>query len=176
MRVAYQRSQDLHTLTAAAIRGCAPAAVTKADRQLAKALNFGLIYGMGAPRLREHAFTQYAVTLTGVEAARFKARFLETYPGIRAWHRSQPDGAIETRTRAGRRRLAVKNYTETTRLYVRPSLGHVKLARLEPTHIQALYSGLASRELVRTPALAHAVLHRACRIGVLWGWLGANSL
>ncbi len=68
----------------------------------------------------------------------------------------------------------VVDYVETSRLYIRPSLGHVKLARLEPTHIQALYSELASRELVRAPALAHAVLHRACRIGVLWGWLGAN--
>ena len=41
---------DLHRLTAARVLGRAPETVTSADRQLAKALNFGLLYGMGATR------------------------------------------------------------------------------------------------------------------------------
>jgi integrase len=68
----------------------------------------------------------------------------------------------------------VVGYEDTARWYIRPTLGQVKLSRLEPAHVQGLYSLLASRRLIRTPAQAHAVLHRACRLGVLWGWLGRN--
>jgi hypothetical protein len=38
----------------------------------------------------------------------------------------------------------VKNYRETARLYLRPIVGAVKLARLEPSHVQGLYGALRS--------------------------------
>jgi integrase len=66
------------------------------------------------------------------------------------------------------------NYDETASRYIRPELGHIKLSRLDPTAIQSLYSRLSGRGLTRVPAYTHAVLHRACRLGVLWGWLGQN--
>jgi DNA polymerase-1 len=50
MIAAFERGEDLHTLTARAVRGTTD--VTKQDRQAAKAINFGLVYGMGAERLR----------------------------------------------------------------------------------------------------------------------------
>ena len=43
---AYLRGEDLHSITAKNVLGIHE--VTKEDRQLAKALNFGLLYGMGA--------------------------------------------------------------------------------------------------------------------------------
>ena len=46
MLAAYRAREDLHTLTARTLLG--KAEVTKADRQLAKAVNFGLLYGQGA--------------------------------------------------------------------------------------------------------------------------------
>jgi len=112
MLAAYQRGEDLHTRTAAAVLGVAPAAVTKDQRQLAKALNFGLLYGMGAARLREHAATQYGVHLSEQDAAAFRGKFFAAYPGLRRWHQRQPAGTVETRTLAGRRRLAVERFTE----------------------------------------------------------------
>jgi DNA polymerase-1 len=89
--------------------------VTKQDRQLAKALNFGLLYGMGAQRLRDHAKTQYGVELAEEEASDYRAAFFRTYPGLAQWH--QRTGAtgqnlVDTRTLAGRRRLDVKSFTE----------------------------------------------------------------
>jgi DNA polymerase-1 len=110
MLAAYQRGDDLHTLTARLVLG--RETVTKADRQAAKALNFGLIYGMGAATLRQHAATAYGVQLTDDDAQRFRTAFFQAYPGLRAWHRSQPDGSIETRTLAGRRRQHVERFTE----------------------------------------------------------------
>jgi integrase len=68
----------------------------------------------------------------------------------------------------------IATYEEVARRYVRPTLGGVKLARLEPTHVQALYTDLADRKLARAPSQVHTVLHRAFRVGVLWGWLDAN--
>ena len=79
MQEAFRAGEDLHTTTARAVLGREP---TKDDRQLAKALNFGLLYGMGAERLRIYAQDEYGVTLSEAEAARFRQRFFQTYPGL----------------------------------------------------------------------------------------------
>ena len=107
----------MHRLTAARVLGRAPETVTSADRQLAKALNFGLLYGMGATRLREYAFTNYKVSLTESEAQQHRGTFFQLYPALRQWHRAtgaalQQSQAIETRTLAQRRRVDVAKYTE----------------------------------------------------------------
>jgi DNA polymerase I len=113
---AYQAGADVHVRTAAALMNVPEEQVTKAQRQLAKACDFGLLYGMGAPRLRDYAATAYGVTLSEVEAQTFREKFFQAYPGLRRWHRGQPDRAIETRTLAGRRRLGVTNFVDKLNL------------------------------------------------------------
>lgn len=112
MLAAYRDGKDLHTETAKAILG--KAEVTKSDRQLAKALNFGLLYGMGAARLAEYARTNYGVVLTNSEATAHRDKFFATYHGLAAWHRRSVGGhrAVSTRTPLGRRRAGVTSYTE----------------------------------------------------------------
>lgn len=100
---AFQRGEDLHALTAKLVTGKPEPA--RADRQLAKALNFGLLYGLGAEGLRTYARSGYGVELSTQEAAKLRERFFQSYPGLRAWHRSQPEGLSEVRTLTGRRRL-----------------------------------------------------------------------
>jgi DNA polymerase-1 len=110
---AYQRSEDLHTRTARMVLGKHD--VTKQDRQLAKALNFGLLYGMGSARLRDYARTEYGIALTKSEACAYRAAFFRTYPGLAAWHRKAGATgytAMDTRTLAGRRRVNVQRFTE----------------------------------------------------------------
>jgi DNA polymerase I-like protein with 3'-5' exonuclease and polymerase domains len=107
---AFRAGEDLHALTARAVTG--KAEVTKADRQLAKCLNFGLLYGMGARGLADYARANYGLSLTPAQAAVHRARFFQTYPGLRGWHRSVGDGSVETSTLTGRRRLAVTKFTE----------------------------------------------------------------
>lgn len=111
---AYSEGQDLHILTAHLVLGKSLETVTKSDRQSAKALNFGLVYGMGAERFRDYAALDYGVHLTLEEAMQFKEKFFDTYQGIRRWHSNQPRSETETRTMSGRRRLAVKKFTEKT--------------------------------------------------------------
>jgi DNA polymerase-1 len=103
---AFRSGRDLHRLTAQALLGKAD--VTRQDRQLAKAVAFGLLYGMGAPGLRDYALQSYGVAITLDEAARHKRTFFRTYPGLAKWHRDTKAARAtqtETRTLGGRRRL-----------------------------------------------------------------------
>ncbi|MEE4210806.1 MAG: DNA polymerase [Parvularcula sp.] len=106
---AYKAGADLHRQTAALVLNKDPETVTKDDRQLAKAVNFGLLYGQTAPGLVRYAKTSYGVTLTEQEAERIRRRFFRAYEGLARWHaqtrRLASDNLKETRTRMGRRRL-----------------------------------------------------------------------
>jgi DNA polymerase I len=56
------------------------------DRKLARTVNFGLLYGMGAKGLRVYAFKSYGVGMNLEEAALYRRSFFETYPGLKGWH------------------------------------------------------------------------------------------
>jgi DNA polymerase I-like protein with 3'-5' exonuclease and polymerase domains len=107
---AYRRGDDLHTITARNVLGIAD--VTREHRQLAKALNFGLLYGMGGRGFRQYAKGQYGLDLSEAEAHRYRAAFFKSYPGLAAWHHSISQAPIDTRTLAGRRRRNVARFTE----------------------------------------------------------------
>jgi DNA polymerase I-like protein with 3'-5' exonuclease and polymerase domains len=116
---AYARGEDLHTLTARQILGTTD--VTKADRQLAKAVNFGLLYGMGARGFRRYARSHYGVELTEAQAQQYRRAFFTAYPALRRWHNAvgrTQDQPIETRTLAGRRCRNVARFTEKLNLGV----------------------------------------------------------
>jgi len=114
MLSAYTEGRDLHTLTARSLTGREE--VTKDDRKLAKAVNFGLLYGMGAKGLQSYALRSYGVEMSPEEASLYHRRFFETYPGLKRWHdnerRSWRRGDSETRTLTGRRRRDVQKLTD----------------------------------------------------------------
>ena len=79
--------------------------MTVEDRQSAKAVNFGLIYAMGAEGLRGYAKVVYDVDMSLEEARRFRSMFFQSYPGIAAWHRSMSSNtSVEAKTLSGRKR------------------------------------------------------------------------
>jgi DNA polymerase I-like protein with 3'-5' exonuclease and polymerase domains len=101
---AYRRGLDLHTLTARRVLGVEQ--VTKEDRKVAKALNFGLLYGMGVGGFRRYAKAQYGLDLDDETTKRYIDGFFAAYPGLKRWHRRVYNtNAAETRTLAGRRSL-----------------------------------------------------------------------
>lgn len=102
---AYNSGQDLHALTASLMANKDITEVTKAERQAAKAVNFGLIYAMGARGLQSYAKTVYGVSMSLEEAETFRDRFFKAYNGIAAWHANMKRAAniTETRTLIGRR-------------------------------------------------------------------------
>jgi DNA polymerase-1 len=104
MLQAYQSGEDLHTLTAKGITG--KEEVSKADRQTAKAVNFGLLFGLGANGLRSYAAAEYGLELTTAQAEEYRRRFFETYPNLKRWHnRERSSSAKECRTILGRHRI-----------------------------------------------------------------------
>jgi DNA polymerase-1 len=114
MLSAYTEGRDLHTLTAQSLIGRED--VNKDDRKLAKAVNFGLLYGMGAKGLQSYALKSYRVEMSLEEASLYRKRFFETYPGLKRWHdcerRAWQRGETETRTLTGRRRRDVEKLTD----------------------------------------------------------------
>lgn len=84
---AYREQEDLHKLTASLVTQKKLEAVTKEDRQSAKAVNFGLVFGMGAKGLQSYAAETYGTVMSLEEAELFKKRFFEGYRGVDRWHR-----------------------------------------------------------------------------------------
>ena len=116
MIAAFINGLDVHTVTAAKIFGVAESAVTPQLRSRAKAVNFGIIYGMGPQRL---------AATTGVslgEAKAFIQRYFEVYPAITTYTQSLIASARATGycvTMLGRRRpipeLSDKNQANQSR-------------------------------------------------------------
>lgn len=115
MLEAYRAGLDLHTLTARRVLG--KEEVTREDRQLAKSLNFGLLYGMAARGFQTYAQANYGLALTEPQAIKYRRAFFKAYPGLAAWHRRvKAAHAPETRTLSGRRRLLRHEDADTIRL------------------------------------------------------------
>jgi DNA polymerase I-like protein with 3'-5' exonuclease and polymerase domains len=104
---AYQNGHDLHRLTASLVAQKSMEEVTREERQSAKAINFGLIFGMGEEGLQKYARNTYGVNMTREQARFFRNRFFQVYQGITRWHEATIRGnnTRETRTIIGRRRL-----------------------------------------------------------------------
>jgi DNA polymerase-1 len=74
---AFKQGEDIHRRTAATVWGREPEAVTAEERRAAKAVNFGVIYGMGPHGLAE------GTGLSLSEAKEFIRKYFEAYPEIR---------------------------------------------------------------------------------------------
>lgn len=91
LTAAYERGDDVHILTAAAINGIEPAEVTKEQRASAKPVNFGSIYGMSAKGLSAAAWAGYGIELAEADAKLALDRFFAKYSGLRRWMRRHAD-------------------------------------------------------------------------------------
>ena len=76
---AFRRGQDIHTRTAAEIHGVPMDQVTPEMRRSAKAVNFGIVYGISGFGLARNAH------ITRREADGFIRTYFERYPGVRAF-------------------------------------------------------------------------------------------
>ena len=79
LKQAFHEGQDIHALTAAQLFGIAPDEVDPAMRRKAKAINFGIIYGISAFGLGRQ------LGMPGEEAAAYMQTYFERYPGIQEY-------------------------------------------------------------------------------------------
>jgi len=74
---AYRTNQDIHTLTAAEVFGVDPATMDKETRNRAKAVNFGIVYGISPFGLAAQ------LGIDQREARTYIERYFERYSGVR---------------------------------------------------------------------------------------------
>ncbi|HIC97020.1 MAG TPA: bifunctional 3'-5' exonuclease/DNA polymerase, partial [Aquificaceae bacterium] len=103
---AFREGKDLHKYTASLVLEKAEEEVSKEERQLAKAMNFGLIYGISARGLSAYARGSYGVELSLSAAEVFRERFFKFFPSFKRWHdnvkKKLREGEIRDTTLLGR--------------------------------------------------------------------------
>ena len=101
MMDAFRKGQDIHTRTAAEVCGVMMEEVTPSMRSSAKAVNFGLVYGISEFGLSRN------IGISRREAADFIARYFARYPGIKKYMDDSVKAGYENGyavTMSGRRR------------------------------------------------------------------------
>jgi len=144
---AFSEGQDVHRATAAEVFGVAPEQVTTDLRRSAKAINFGLIYGMSAFGLAQQ------LGLSRSQAQSYIDLYFTRYPGVKNYMDSIREQARE------------QGYVETLfgrRLYL-PEINSRNAARrqyAERTAINAPMQGTAADIIKRAMLAADEWLYR----------------
>ena len=101
MQQAFRSGMDIHTVTASQVFGVAPEDVTALQRRHAKAVNFGIVYGISEFSLAED------IGVSRYEAKNYIDSYLTNYVGVRRYMKSVVEDARNigyTQTLYGRRR------------------------------------------------------------------------
>lgn len=101
MIAAFKQGEDIHTTTAAQVFGLPELMVTPLMRSQAKAVNFGIVYGIGAFSLSQD------IGVSVAEADRYIKGYLDTYSGVKKYMEETIKFARENgyvKTLFGRRR------------------------------------------------------------------------
>ena len=101
MQKAFIDGEDIHTVTASQVFGVAPEEVTALQRRHAKAVNFGIVYGISEYSLSED------IGVSFYEAKEYIENYLANYSGVRKYMKQVVADAREsgfTQTLFGRKR------------------------------------------------------------------------
>ncbi|MDR2615959.1 MAG: DNA polymerase I [Oscillospiraceae bacterium] len=157
MTEAFRTGEDIHTVTAARVFGVAPEEITPLLRSRAKAVNFGIVYGISAFSLSRD------IGVSVAEAREYIDSYLERFSGVRAYmtdivERARRDGYVSTLY--GRRRYLpellsrdhnVRSFGERVALNM-PIQGTaadiIKIAMVK-THARLLREGASSKLILQ---------------------------
>jgi len=137
---AFERGEDVHRATAAEVFSVAPEQVSNDQRRHAKAINFGLIYGMSAFGLARQ------IKVDRKAAQQYIDRYFERYPGVKEYMENTRQQAHDT------------GFVETVfgrRLYLPEinSSNHLRRQYAERTAINAPMQGTAA-DLIKKAMLS----------------------
>ena len=95
MQAAFRSGADFHTVTASRVFHVPPEEVTPEMRRRAKAVNFGIVYGISAFSLAQD------IGVSVAEAKAYMERYFETYQGVRQYMtdvvaKAEQDGYVQT--------------------------------------------------------------------------------
>jgi len=153
---AFKSGADLHKVTAAQVFGVSADQVTKEQRDFAKRLNFGVVYGIGAQRFS-------IMTGLGVsDAEDVLRRYFATYKKLDAYLRDSANRAVdEKQARTGSGRLVKFNYDPSDRQQVSMTQRNGKNAPIQGTSADILKRALRllNDELRGTSAQIVNIIH-----------------
>jgi DNA polymerase I-like protein with 3'-5' exonuclease and polymerase domains len=153
---AFNSGADLHRVTAAQVFNVLPDQVTKEQRDFAKRLNFGVVYGIGAQRF------SMMTGLSVSDAEDVLRRYFATYRKLDAYLRESANRAVsdkEARTASGR--LVKFNYDPADRQQVSMTQRNGKNAPIQGTSADILKRALRllNDELQTTSAQIVNIIH-----------------
>jgi len=155
MQKAFEKDEDLHRLTASKAFSVQLSKVSKEQRTAAKAINFGLIYGMSPKGLVSY-LKSFGTEISLDEAKHFHAAFFKLYGNYRPYHSMlwkradrefRVNGEVLLRTQSGR----VRRLTEDDMRYKSlqdPSKKRPKKTVVYNTPVQSLASDGLKQSLV----------------------------
>jgi DNA polymerase-1 len=153
---AFRSGADLHKVTAAQVFGVSADQVTKEQRDFAKRLNFGVVYGIGAQRFS-------MMTGLGVsDAEDVLRRYFATYKKLDAYLRESANRAVsDKQARTGSGRLVKFNYDPSDRQQISMTQRNGKNAPIQGTSADILKRALRllSDELRTTSAKIVNIIH-----------------
>jgi len=153
---AFRSCADLHKVTAAQVFGVSTDQVTKEQRDFAKRLNFGVVYGIGAQRFS-------MMTGLGVsDAEDVLRRYFATYKRLDAYLRESANRAVSDKeARTGSGRLVKFNYDPSDRQQVSMTQRNGKNAPIQGTSADILKRALRllNDELRTTSAKIVNIIH-----------------
>jgi len=134
---AFNSGADLHRVTAAQVFNVSQDQVTKEQRDFAKRLNFGVVYGIGAQRFS--MMTGLSVT----EAEDVLRRYFTTYRGLDAYLRESANRAVsEKQARTASGRLVRFNFDASDRQQISMTQRNGKNAPIQGTSADILKRAL----------------------------------
>ncbi|MBD5553266.1 MAG: DNA polymerase I [Desulfovibrio sp.] len=139
---AFKQGEDIHSRTAALIFESAASEISPDQRRMAKTINFGLLYGMGARKLAQE------LKISAAQAKDFIDRYFAALSGLRAFYDEILRGARArgyVRTMAGRKRWLPGIHSENGQA----------LAQAERQAINAVIQGTAA-DIMKLAMLAVA--------------------
>ena len=153
---AFNSGADLHRVTAAQVFNTGLDQVTKEQRDFAKRLNFGVVYGIGAQRF---------ALMTGLsvsEAENVLRRYFGTYSGLDSYLREAASRAVsERQARTGSGRLVRFRYDENDRQQVSMTQRNGKNTPIQGTSADILKRALRllKDDLATTNAQIVNIIH-----------------
>jgi DNA polymerase I-like protein with 3'-5' exonuclease and polymerase domains len=153
---AFRSGADLHRVTAAQVFGVSQDQVTKEQRDFAKRLNFGVVYGIGAQRF------SMMTGLSVSEAEDVLRRYFATYRGLDRFLRESASRAVsEKQARTGSGRLVRFNFDPADRQQVSMTQRNGKNAPIQGTSADILKRALRllNDQLRQTSANIVNIIH-----------------
>jgi len=153
--------------------------ITKTDRTLAKAINFGYVFGMSAGTYQNYSYVSYGIKCTLEEAERLRNTYFNKYPFIKKYHQyvwnNYKKPSFTYQTALGRRvkpRLGTDGINgpvqgsggETTKLAVH------YLIKEHPEALKFIYNVVHDAIYLRVPKEDEAMWTERLRFAMVKGW------